>query len=251
MARCPIAMPTQNPNLIRVYIDAQHDYLLDRTYLLGALVVASEGGVETPERRRSVVRLSEGPPDTPGQGGAPLRRLDRGDAAGDRRARRSRRGGERAGADPPHLLRRVRAAGAARRSGPPRRNDPGRDAALRLRDPAGGLRLADRDLSRAGDPRPEELPDGLPVVAGGGGVPAVRLERGHALPRHLPGPALRLLGQAGAGRGGLARSRGWGAGTPVAPASTARSRSSTPMRPGAICRGRHSGGTTTSRRIGT
>lgn len=60
----PYSDATQNPNLIRVYLDAQHDYLLDRTYLLGALVVASEGGVETPERRRSIVRLSEGPPDS-------------------------------------------------------------------------------------------------------------------------------------------------------------------------------------------
>jgi hypothetical protein len=60
----PYCDATQNPNLIKVYIDAQHDYLLDRTYLLGALVVASEGGVESPERRRSVVRLSEGPPDS-------------------------------------------------------------------------------------------------------------------------------------------------------------------------------------------
>ncbi len=60
----PYSDDKQNPNLIRVYLDAQHDYLLDRTYLLGALVVASEGGVETPERRRSVVRLSEGPPDS-------------------------------------------------------------------------------------------------------------------------------------------------------------------------------------------
>jgi hypothetical protein len=60
----PYCDATQNPNLIRVYIDAQHDYLLDRTYLLGALVVASEGGVELAERRQSVVRLSEGPPDT-------------------------------------------------------------------------------------------------------------------------------------------------------------------------------------------
>ena len=60
----PYSDAAQNPNLIRVYLDAQHDYLLDRTYLLGALVVASEGGVETPERRRSIVRLSEGPPDS-------------------------------------------------------------------------------------------------------------------------------------------------------------------------------------------
>ena len=43
-ARCDA---DQNPNLVRVYIDAQHDYLHDRIYLLGALVVASEGGVET------------------------------------------------------------------------------------------------------------------------------------------------------------------------------------------------------------
>ncbi len=57
-----LLMLTQNPNLIRIYIDAQHDYLLDRIYLLGALVVASESGEESPERRRSIVRLSEGAP---------------------------------------------------------------------------------------------------------------------------------------------------------------------------------------------
>ncbi len=86
----PYCDATQNPNLVRIYIDAQHDYLHDRIYLLGALVVASEGGVETSgaaAERRSPDRGSAG---RPGQRGAPLRRLDRGDAAGDRRAGRAR-----------------------------------------------------------------------------------------------------------------------------------------------------------------
>lgn len=61
----PYSDANQNPNLVRIYVDAQHDYLNDRVYLLGALVVGSERGVERPERRRSVVRLAEGPPDTP------------------------------------------------------------------------------------------------------------------------------------------------------------------------------------------
>jgi hypothetical protein len=52
----------QNPNLIRIFIDAQHDYLQDRIYMLGALVVACEAG--KPARRRSVVHLTEGPPDS-------------------------------------------------------------------------------------------------------------------------------------------------------------------------------------------
>jgi len=58
----PYSDAEQNPNLVRVYIDAQHDYLHDRVYLLGALVVASDCGVE--KRRRSIVKLAEGPPDT-------------------------------------------------------------------------------------------------------------------------------------------------------------------------------------------
>ncbi len=51
-----------NPNLVRIYIDAQHDYLQDRIYMLGALVVACDGGVEHPHRRRSIVRVTDGPP---------------------------------------------------------------------------------------------------------------------------------------------------------------------------------------------
>ncbi len=59
----PYSDAHQNPNLLRVYIDAQHDYLHDRVYMLGALVAASEGGVEA--RRRHVVHALEEPPDDP------------------------------------------------------------------------------------------------------------------------------------------------------------------------------------------
>src|SRR5205823_3943969 len=36
-------------------------YLQDRVYLLGAQIAASEGGRESPGRRRSIVRMLEGP----------------------------------------------------------------------------------------------------------------------------------------------------------------------------------------------
>ena len=60
----PYVGPDHNPNLVRVYVDAQHDYLQDRVYLLGSLVVAAENGLPNLARRRSVVRLASGPPDT-------------------------------------------------------------------------------------------------------------------------------------------------------------------------------------------
>ncbi|MGI8482863.1 MAG: PD-(D/E)XK nuclease family protein, partial [Thermomicrobiales bacterium] len=60
----PYSDAEQNPNLVRIYIDAQHDYLNDRLYMVGALIVASERGIEHPHRRRSVVRLSEASPDS-------------------------------------------------------------------------------------------------------------------------------------------------------------------------------------------
>jgi hypothetical protein len=59
----PYCDADHNPNLVRVYLDAQHDYLTDRIYLAGALVVAAENGVEVPHRRRSIVRLTDGPAD--------------------------------------------------------------------------------------------------------------------------------------------------------------------------------------------
>ena len=40
----PVSTPDLNPNLVRIYVDAQHDYLDDRVYLLGALVVACKDG---------------------------------------------------------------------------------------------------------------------------------------------------------------------------------------------------------------
>lgn len=59
----PASTPELHPNLIRVYVEAQHDFVQDRVYLLGALVVANAEGV--PVRRQHVVHLSDGPPDTP------------------------------------------------------------------------------------------------------------------------------------------------------------------------------------------
>ncbi|HET8521687.1 MAG TPA: PD-(D/E)XK nuclease family protein, partial [Thermomicrobiales bacterium] len=59
----PYCDANQNPNLVRVYIDAQHDYVQNRIYLLGALVVAAEHGIESSTRRRSIVRMTPGPPD--------------------------------------------------------------------------------------------------------------------------------------------------------------------------------------------
>ena len=58
----PVSTPEVNPNLVRIYLDAQQDYLEDRVYLLGALIVACKDG--TPVGRKAVVRSTDGPPDT-------------------------------------------------------------------------------------------------------------------------------------------------------------------------------------------
>ena len=86
-----------------IYIDAQHDYLNDRIYLLGALVVACEDGVEVP--RRALVHRAHDrrPAGHAEQRGAAVRRLDRRDAAGGGRAGRAgRRRGSRSA--PIHLI---------------------------------------------------------------------------------------------------------------------------------------------------
>ena len=61
----PASDAMTHPNLVRVYLDVQHDYLHDRLYMLSALVAASEQGSEPPERRRMVVHLADAPPDMP------------------------------------------------------------------------------------------------------------------------------------------------------------------------------------------
>jgi hypothetical protein len=63
----PASRPDLNPNLVRLFIDAQHDYLNGRVYLLGALVVACKGGMPDPARRRAVIRMTDRPPETTAQ----------------------------------------------------------------------------------------------------------------------------------------------------------------------------------------
>ena len=63
----PVSTSERNPNLVRIYIEAQHDYLHDRIYLLGALVVACKDGRPESARRRAVVRMTDGPPEKASQ----------------------------------------------------------------------------------------------------------------------------------------------------------------------------------------
>jgi hypothetical protein len=58
----PVSRPDLNPNLVRIFLDAQHDYLEDRIYMLSALVVACQEG--EPVGRRAMIHLTDGPPDT-------------------------------------------------------------------------------------------------------------------------------------------------------------------------------------------
>ena len=60
----PSAKPDQNPNLVLVYLDAQLDHLQDRVYLVGALVVGHEAANASPQRRRTVIATTDGPPDS-------------------------------------------------------------------------------------------------------------------------------------------------------------------------------------------
>ncbi len=59
----PHSGPEHNPNLVKIYIEAQEDSLLGRLYMVGALVVTYEGGEEKAERA-SVVEFAPAKPET-------------------------------------------------------------------------------------------------------------------------------------------------------------------------------------------
>lgn len=59
----PLCDAHANPNLLTVFLDAQHDFLCDRLYAVAARVVAHDGGKYA--GGRLLVRLSDGPPETP------------------------------------------------------------------------------------------------------------------------------------------------------------------------------------------
>ena len=60
----PYLGPDHNPNLVRIYIDAQQDDVQGRLYMAGALVVAAEQGRDDPKRRRVILELTDGPPES-------------------------------------------------------------------------------------------------------------------------------------------------------------------------------------------
>ena len=140
----PVSTPDLNPNLVRVYVDAQHDYLEDRVYLLGALVVACKDG---DAGRQAGRRPHDGRP-------ARTRRRRSGtcswtgpvtcvQAVVDLAVARDAGRREEVGPDPRRLLRPPRAAAAAGGPGPQLPADPrGHAAAVRLPHPARRLRLA-------------------------------------------------------------------------------------------------------------
>src|SRR5262249_6171156 len=49
--------PERYPDLVKVFIDAQHDYIEDRVYVVAALVAG-------PEKTAEVVEMTTAPPDT-------------------------------------------------------------------------------------------------------------------------------------------------------------------------------------------
>ena len=63
----PYSAPDHDPNLVRVFIDVQRDYLTDRVYLASAAIIANVDGAPDETRRRTIVELADAPPDTRGE----------------------------------------------------------------------------------------------------------------------------------------------------------------------------------------
>lgn len=53
--------PQRYPDLIKIFIDAQHDYLEDRIYLISGLIAA-------PDKTIEIVEMADGPPDADAEG---------------------------------------------------------------------------------------------------------------------------------------------------------------------------------------
>jgi len=58
----PVCDPRTHPNLITIYLDAQHDYNHDRLYLLAARITAARDGER--DGARTLARSCDGPPET-------------------------------------------------------------------------------------------------------------------------------------------------------------------------------------------
>ena len=58
----PFCGPNHHPNLVKIFIDTQFDYLHERLYGLSALVVAYESGMI--KKRRAIVEMTQEPPET-------------------------------------------------------------------------------------------------------------------------------------------------------------------------------------------
>ena len=58
----PACTASLNPDLIRIFVEAQHDHLNDRLWSLATLVVGAKGGQMAPTRRRFVVTTTDSTP---------------------------------------------------------------------------------------------------------------------------------------------------------------------------------------------
>ncbi len=97
-----------HPNLVRIYLDVQHDYLHDRVYLLGrpgGRLRRRPGGPGAPAQHRAHERR---PARRPGRRARPAGGLGGRDGARHRGAGRPRRRGPAPRAHPPDLRRPVR-----------------------------------------------------------------------------------------------------------------------------------------------
>jgi hypothetical protein len=167
----PYSDPQQNPNLVRIFIDVQHDFLHDRVYLLGALAVGNEKGKPHPARRRSVVRLTDGPPDTH-EAEETLIRDWVADVL-DGLVQVAAPDGRGEGPHTHRLLQSLRAAATPRCTRPACHLGPRHHRTLRLRHPDRGVRFAVGVNSGPADPGKPQLSDGLSIAAVGGSVPQV------------------------------------------------------------------------------